>query len=235
VTTLPTLDLVAVGWFLICWLIYGYVVDASPLRRRSLSHVMDGHRRVWISTMAVREMRMVDTAIMTGLQNGTAFFASTSALAIGAAFAVLNSTDRIAEVISDISPMGAVSPVEWEAKGFGLMLIYAYAFFKFGWAYRLFNYASILIGAVPQGEEVATPAGQAAVERAADMIVIAGRHFNRGLRAMFLSVGLLGWFAGPWAFLAATTFIVAVLARRQFASRSLAAALHGAGDPPLPR
>ena len=228
---LPLLDLVAVAWFLACWLVYGLVVDAGPLRRRSLSHVMDGHRRAWVATMAKREMRMVDTAIMTGLQNGCAFFASTSALAIGAAFAVLNSSDRVAEVMSDLAP-GTVSAGTWEAKGFGLLLIYAYAFFKFGWAYRLFNYASILIGAVPQGEGAETPEGQAAVGRAADMIVIAGRHFNRGLRAMFLSVGLLGWFAGPWAFLATTTFIVAVLARRQFVSRSLAAALRGVGDPP---
>ena len=31
----------------------------------------------------------------------------------------------------------------------GLILILAYSFFKFGWSYRLFNYCSILIGAVP--------------------------------------------------------------------------------------
>ncbi len=228
---LPLLDVLAVAWFVLCWLAYGLIVDASPLRFRSLSHVMDGHRREWIATMARREMRMVDTAIMTGLQNGCAFFASTSALAIGAAFAVLNSSDRVAEVMSDLAP-AAVTAGEWEAKGFGLLLVYAYAFFKFGWSYRLFNYGSILIGAVPQGEEAETPEGRAAVGRAADMIVIAGRHFNRGLRALFLSVGLLGWFAGPWAFIATTTFIVAVLARRQFASRSLAASRRGAGDPP---
>ncbi len=31
----------------------------------------------------------------------------------------------------------------------GLALIFVYAFFKFAWAYRLFNYGAILIGAVP--------------------------------------------------------------------------------------
>ena len=31
----------------------------------------------------------------------------------------------------------------------GLLGIFVYAFFKFGWAYRLFNYCVILVGALP--------------------------------------------------------------------------------------
>jgi uncharacterized membrane protein len=39
--------------------------------------------------------------------------------------------------------------VAFELKVFGLIAIFAYAFFKFGWSYRLFNYSSILFGAIP--------------------------------------------------------------------------------------
>ncbi|MBO6634302.1 MAG: DUF599 family protein, partial [Parvibaculum sp.] len=47
------------------------------------------------------------------------------------------------------------------------MLISAYGFFKFGWAYRLFNYASIVMGAVPEksqasSEDIRKMAAQAA-------------------------------------------------------------------------
>jgi len=101
---------------------------------------------------------MIDTAIMSGLQNGTAFFASTSLLAIGGAFALLNATDRIFGVLGDLSLQSTVPRGMFELKAIGLILIFGYAFFQFGWSYRLFNYASILLGATP----TAAHAGEAA-------------------------------------------------------------------------
>ncbi|TIX91799.1 MAG: DUF599 family protein, partial [Mesorhizobium sp.] len=94
-------------------------------------------------------IRIVDTAIMTGLQQGTAFFASSSLIALGGCFALLGASDQVLTVLSDL-PLSATSSREaFQMKVFGLVLILAFAFFKFGWAYRLFNYCSILIGAVP--------------------------------------------------------------------------------------
>ena len=40
------------------------------------------------------------------------------------------------------------SPALWEVKCIGLILIFIYTFFKFAWAYRLFNYVAILFGAM---------------------------------------------------------------------------------------
>jgi uncharacterized membrane protein len=224
---LQPLDLLAVAWFAAVWAAYVYLVEVSPWRARSLSRAMDDYRRVWIRTMSEREQRIVDASILAGLQNGTAFFASTAVLAIGAAFALLNAADEMLMVFAHLSPSGPISRREWEIKGLGLLTIYAYAFFKFGWSYRLFNYASILVGAVPPPAACETAEGRAAVERASEMLVIAGRHFNRGLRAFFFSIGFLGWFAGPVSFMAATTLIAVVLARRQFASASFRAVRGG--------
>ena len=47
---------------------------------------------------------------------------------------------------------------------------------------------------------------------------IAGRHFNAGLRAIFFAIAYLGWFLGPYALIATTVAVVAVLANRQFRS-----------------
>ena len=89
---------------------------------------------------------MVDMQIMASLQNGTAFFASTSLLAVGGALALLRSTNDALAVLAklpiDLSP----SPALWELKCIGLILIFIYAFFKFAWSYRLFNYVAILLG-----------------------------------------------------------------------------------------
>jgi len=227
-TLLPPLDLVAIGWFALVWSAYSYLVEKSRWSRRSLSLAMDAQRHVWMRTMAAREQRIVDASILAGLQNGTAFFASTAVLAIGGAFALLTSADQMLLIFSHLSPDGPMSRRELELRGLGLLLVYAYAFFKFGWSYRLFNYASILVGAVPPPAECATPAGQEAVCRAGDMMVSAGRHFNRGMRAFFFSVGFIGWFVGPWSFMLATTLIAVVLARRQFVSDPYRA-VHGPG------
>jgi uncharacterized membrane protein len=69
-----------------------------------------------------------------------------------------------------------------------------------------------------------THADRAAAERAADQVVrmntIAAGHFNSGLRALFLSTGYLGWFIGPYMFIAMTVVVIVVLTRRQYFSEA---------------
>lgn len=227
-------DLAALGWFIAAWLGFNIVVELSPLRTRTLSHQMDLHRHGWMRTMSRRPVRIMDVGIAAGLQQGTGFFASTSLLAIGGCFALLTSTESILKMMADLGLKGSVSPANWELKVVGLTLIYAYAFFKFGWAYRLFNYATILMGAMPE-ENADGPARDVFAEKAAGVIVLAGNHFNRGQRAFFFSIGYLGWFVDPLLLVATTFFVLAVLARRQFASRAraLAASLHQLPSGPI--
>ncbi|WP_371932852.1 DUF599 domain-containing protein [Roseibium sp. MMSF_3544] len=224
---LSNLDLAAAIWFLVAWFGYDLIVELSPLSKRTLSHAMDDYRRGWMISMCSREVRIMDTSIMSGLQQGTAFFASTALLAIGGGFALLEATDRIVQIAGDLSIPVETSRALWEVKVLGLMLIFAYSFFKFGWAYRLFNYASIVMGAVPERETSDSREAQKVGLQAADLIVLAGRHFNRGQRALFFAIGFLGWFAGPFAFALATLAVLVVLLRRQFASRARAAVLSG--------
>lgn len=66
-------------------------------------------------------------------------------------------------------------------------------------------------------------AAEIAAERAVRMNVLAAKHFNAGLRAIFLSIGYLGWFISPYAFVGLTIFVIFVLTRRQFFSEARAA------------
>jgi uncharacterized membrane protein len=43
-----------------------------------------------------------------------------------------------------------------------------------------------------------TPEAEAHVIRTTRMLENAGRHFNRGQRALFVALGYLGWFVSPW-------------------------------------
>lgn len=219
-------DLAAFAFFLAVWLLHGLAADGRLVRRVSLSVAMNRQREIWMETMSRRELRMIDTSIMTGLQQGTAFFASSSLIAIGGCFALLNSRETVHNVLAELPFFTEPGPGVFELKVIGLMALLAHAFFKFGWSYRLFNYCSILIGAVPVFRD-GSPELDAAVARAARMNVLAGRHFNAGLRGIFFSIGYLGWFVGALPFAVATLLVAAVLARRQFFSRARQAVLTG--------
>src|SRR6476619_3214329 len=108
----------------------------------------------------------------------------------------------------------------WELKCVGLVLICIYAFFKFAWSYRLFNYVAILYGAMPPVTEKDRPETEAHVLRTTRMFESAGLQFNRGQRAFFFALGYLGWFIGPIALILSTIATVVVMWRRQFASDS---------------
>jgi len=146
--------------------------------------------------------------------------ASTSLIALGGAATILRSTNEFLDLLASL-PFGApTTPWQWEVKVRGLAVIFAHAFFKFAWSYRLFNYAAIMLGATPPSEERDTPQGQEHANRTAMFVEEASRHFNRGQRALFFALGYLGWLIGPWPFVAATPAVVGVLWQRQFASRS---------------
>ena len=100
-----------------------------------------------------------------------------------------------------------------------LLLIFVFAFFKFVWAYRLNTYCAVLIGAVPGSTEIDVAAKDQA-QRAAKLANLAARHFNRGLRAFYFALAALSWVIHPIAFVIATTWVVIVLYRRDFRSRS---------------
>ncbi|SEM52111.1 Uncharacterized membrane protein [Bosea lupini] len=222
------LDLIAIAFFAAAWVGYLLAVEVGPHARRSLNALMNERRERWIMESVRRENRIIDTQVMNGLQNGTAFFASTSLIAIGGSLTLLQSADRVVQIFADLPFATQTTRTAWEIKVIGLAVIFAYAFFKFGWAYRLFNYCAILIGAIPSHTEADRPETIAAAREAVAMNVAAGLHFNRGQRAFFFALAYLGWFISPWLFLIATAAVLTVMWRRQFASDSAAAV--GAGS-----
>ena len=218
-TILPTLDLLAFGYFVLAWACYATVVERGWRKRDGgLSARMHQYREVWMRRALLREVRIVDIQIIASLQNGTAFFASTTLLAVGGALTLLRSTGEALNVMTAL-PFGIqTTSTQWEIKCAGLVVIFIYAFFKFAWAYRLFNYVAIMLGAMPFAADGHTAEAEIHVLRTTGMFQSAGQHFNRGQRAFFLALGYLGWFAGPLVLLVSTTAVVVVMWRRQFGS-----------------
>ena len=217
---LTRLDLAALAWFVGVWIAYALAVERTRHGAESLNRLMDRYREVWMRRMLERDMRMVDMQIMAALQNGTAFFASTTLIAIGGALTLLRSTDDVLTVLATM-PFGIeTTRTQWEAKVIGVVVILIYTFFKFAWSYRLFNYVAILFGATPLAADKDSPEAQVHAVRTARLFTTAGRHFNRGQRAFFFALAYLGWFISPWVFMATTAAAVIVMWARQFASES---------------
>ncbi|WP_332696530.1 DUF599 domain-containing protein [Bosea sp. (in: a-proteobacteria)] len=213
-----TLDTIALTFFLLSWLGYHFAVEVGPHSGRSLNMMMNSRRARWIREAMERDNRIVDTQVMGGLQNGTAFFASTSLIAIGGSLTLLQSTDRVVALFADLPFASTTSAAAWEIKVVGLAAIFGYAFFKFAWSYRLFNYCVILLGALPSPRHATPEEAEQAVHETTQMNIAAGRHFNRGQRAFFFALAYLGWFLGPVAFIVFTGAVLTAMWRRQFAS-----------------
>jgi uncharacterized membrane protein len=191
-TVLSLPDLAAFIWFLAAWIVYSIVIERSAKGRTGLNALMNRYRDEWMERLLERDMRMVDAQVTAALQNGAAFFASTSLIAIGGALTFLRSSEEIMTVMALLPFGGTPSRSLWDLKMMGLIVIFVYAFFKFAWSYRLFNYFAIMVGAAPPPDQKETPAAQAFAHRAARLCADAGRHFNRGQRAFFFALGYLG-------------------------------------------
>jgi uncharacterized membrane protein len=205
--TLP--DLFAFLWFVGVWSVYSVLIENTAKGQTGLNALMNHYRDEWMERLLARDVRIVDSQVTAALQNGTAFFASTSLIAVGGGLSLLRSSQDIVPVLSRLPFGAASSPQLWEMKMMGLIVIFIYAFF---------NYFAIMVGAAPSPRERNTPAAQVFAHRAATLCTAAGRHFNRGQRAFFFALGYLGWFLGPLPFAVTTLGVVIVMWQRQFAS-----------------
>ena len=214
------MDYFALIWFALCWTGYTVFADHKRFRPDSMAAAMDGYRRRWMLSMLRRENRVFDSTLLGNLLNGAAFFASTTIFAVGGLLAALGAADRAVSILADLPIAVATSRTVWELKVLTLVMILAYAFFKFAWTFRLYNYCSVVIGSVSPDPH---PDSEVLAERAARVANLAARHFNRGIRAYFFALAVLSWFIHPTAFIVAVSWVTWITYRRDFRSRSLRA------------
>jgi uncharacterized membrane protein len=218
-----TADYIGLALIAAAWLGYYGLVERSRFAGRTLNALMNRYRWDWMQQMEQRDLRIIDTQIMGSLQNGTAFFASTSLIAIGAAATLLRATDNVLQMFGDLPLAPVPSRGLWDTKVIGLAVIFIYAFYKFSWSYRLFNYAAIMLGATPMPANEDRTKRHRMAHRAAEMNIVAARHFNRGQPAFFFALGYLGWFISPYVLIGATFAVLVVMSARQFCSDARAA------------
>ena len=220
------LDLAAFAYFLVVIGIYRYLCGPRALEGRSMPGAVQAQRARWMANMAARaEHRTLDVILLNNIAQGNAFFASTTALVIGGMATVMGSGDRAQAALERLPFAALANPILWELKLLTIMVIFVFAFFKFAWAFRLGHYTAIMIGATPlliQGDNEGKAACDNHAGRTARLAGLSAEHTSSGLRAFYYAIAVLAWFYHPVAFILATTWVIAILARRDYFSRSLA-------------
>lgn len=214
------LDVLAVAWLAACWAGYTWFADRLGIRRPSLRSSMAGNRERWMLQSLTRANRITDTSLIANLMSSVSFFASTTIFILAGLVAVLGAAERARDLLSEIPYVVRTSAALWDVKVLLLLVMFIYAFFKFTWSLRQFNYACILIGGFPSPDAV-TAEDRARARRTARLLSLAGDNFNSGLRAYYFGLGTLSWFMHPALFMLVCGWVVLVLYRREFRSKTL--------------
>jgi len=221
VTVISQLDIAAIAWLFTCWAGYNFYTDRFGRERGNLIGTMAKQRGAWMRMMLGRENRMLDLQIIRNLTRTSTFFASTSILVLAGLVTVMGATDKAIRLVKNLPFVSELSAVEWELRLMLLVLVFVYAFFKFVWSTRQISYCAVLVGAMAPSSEIDDRCRDAAQD-IAKLATLAAIHFNRGVRAYYFATAMLAWFVHPVALIISVTWVVIVLYRREFRSRTLA-------------
>jgi uncharacterized membrane protein len=147
-------------------------------------------------------------------------FANTNIFILLGCMTMLGYGDKAGAVLSSIPFVQPSSGFLWEMKIFLLIIIFIYAFFKYTWSLRQYNYAGIFVVAAPASRDM-TDDHESIAQKGAELVGNAAKHFNNGLRAYYFGLAALGWFIHPALLIVATCWVLFVTHRREFRSGTL--------------
>jgi uncharacterized membrane protein len=217
-SVLPALDAFALAWFLLVWGGYNLIVDRWLRRPVGLNQHMHQVRLSWMGALLRRDDRVIDAILMGHLIHSVSFFASTTMLLVAALVGILAAVNQAFLAVMSLTFTVPTSRALFEVKLLLLAGIFVYAFFKFTWALRQYNYACALIGAMPT--HVAMERRTRLAEPSSRVLTLAVTNFNGGLRAYYFALAVLSWLVHPLLFIAVSTWVGLVLVRRQLRSRT---------------
>jgi uncharacterized membrane protein len=222
---IPLIDFFALSWFLVAWFAYSFFADVRYEGVNNLVTVMHKYRVHWMRQMVKRTDRLIDLRIIGALQQTANFFASTSMLLVASSFAALGFGEKAVQIMQDIGMNEDASLQMWVVKTGLLLFIFIYAFFKFTWVTRQFNYAAVLLAATPtyhEGESVMELRRQNDyAHKTATMLSNAAKHFNLATRSYYFGLAALSWYISPYGLIVASVVVVLVIYRREFLSKTL--------------
>ncbi len=181
------LDLMALAYFVLMWVGYSNYAQKHYSTRPNLMFIMDQMRAQWMRSILRRPNRIADANLVGNLLRSISFLANTSIFILIGLITVLGYRESAIDMLNTIPFTVQSEPLMWEVKVFTLILIFVYAFFKFTWSLRQYNYCTILVGAAPMPDETPELHDDFGLKAGA-VIQNAGKHFNMGMRAYYFGM-----------------------------------------------
>jgi len=136
---LPWSDWIALAFFVTIWIGYATFTKHWVDGENSVLALTNRYRRLWMLQTTMRDPRMLDGIITQNLSSTPTFFCSTTLFVLGGLFALLGTTDKAAELVSEI-PFAQQTPMlVFEFKVLVMVVIFVYAFFRFSWSMRQYT------------------------------------------------------------------------------------------------
>ncbi len=220
IALLPWQDWAALTLFVLGWIGYAQFASRRARVESTLLSSTNHYRRLWMIQVTHRDQRVVDAAITQNLASSPGFWASTTILVLGGLLAVLGTTEKASEFVSDLPFAVRTSMQVLDFKLIVLLVVFIYAFFRFTWSMRVYSFGAILVGAAPnvdvfdQGDADRQEFG----DRAGKLMGMAAESFADGLRAYYMSFAVIAWLVSPVAFGCGTLAVLWILYRREFRS-----------------
>ena len=92
---LPLPDMLALGWFFLCWVGYAYYADQRRWGSRELASVLHDYRLRWMTRVLERENRIADTVVLQTVMRSDKLFITTTLLIIAGLISSLGAVDWV--------------------------------------------------------------------------------------------------------------------------------------------
>jgi len=202
----------AVAVLFISWFAYSRILRV--IARGSLNAQLAVVRTHWLQAATHRQAKPFDAVLLGHIIHSIAFFGSATLIVLAG---IITAFARVKDVYATVAELNFLAPASLElfALQVGLVAtILALCFFSYTYALRKLIYVIALVGALPEMPE-RTADHDAMVRGASTVLSEAVKTFNFGIRGYYYSVAALFMFISPWACIAMSLMMTAVLYYRQ--------------------
>ena len=197
-----------------------YTPILKLLGRGSLNSQLHAVRLRWLQMHQgiEREHRVFDAILLGHISNSISYFGSGTLLVLAGLVSALANVNSVYLLTRSLAFVDHTMTLHlFTLCVFLLTAILAQCFFSFTYALRKMAYTFAMLGGL-QAPRAESPEARIMGEQSAVVLTEAVRSINTGIRGYYYAVAALFLFAGPYACIAATLTITALLYYRQLFS-----------------
>ena len=197
-----------------------YTPILKLLGRGSLNSQLHAVRLRWLQMHQgiEREHRVFDAILLGHISNSISYFGSGTLLVLAGLVSALANVNSVYLLTRSLAFVDHTMSLQlFTLCVFLLTAILAQCFFSFTYALRKMAYTFAMLGGL-QATRADSPEARIMGEQSAVVLTEAVRSINTGIRGYYYAVAALFLFAGPYACMAATLAITALLYYRQLFS-----------------